>query len=245
MKTLELVEDVLQRRDCEPQRGQFLLEVVELLDGLAAIVFREDVLLELVQFALEIADHRHVVVDDEVEHSVQRVARPERHHLGFALATRARWRIRQRRAVSDRHQVALAEEDVGLAELHASFHRLRGVEHHEQRVAVDLDLRSLVRVVCVLHRKIVESELLLQFFQQRLVGLVQTDPHETAVVARQYIADLLEADIRQALAISCIGNAVHHHQFGIGLVVHARRYPDPSSHLAMLPHSVSQRQMDR
>ena len=55
---------------------------------------------------------------------------------------------------------------------------LRGLHDDEQRIAVGLDLRALVRVVRILDREFVQTEFLLQLFQQRLVRLEQPDPDE-------------------------------------------------------------------
>ena len=163
-------EDVLQRRDRQPQLGEFALEVVELDDGVAPVGLGEDVLLELVQFVAELGDDRQVVVDDEVEDRVQAVGRAERQQFGFALDPRAHRRVRQRRAVAHGDQVARAEERIRLAEADVAFDHLRRMHDHEQRIAVGLDLRPLVRVLRVLDREVVQAELLLQLVQQRVAG---------------------------------------------------------------------------
>ena len=86
---------------------------------------------------------------------------------------------------------------MGLAELDLAVHFLRGVQDDEQRIAVDLDLRALVRVVRVLDREVVQAELLLQLLEQRLVGLVQSDPDE-GVRLLEDVADLVERDFAAA-----------------------------------------------
>jgi hypothetical protein len=112
-----------------------------------------------------------------------------------------------------RHHVALPEEHVGLAELDLAVHFLRRVQRDEQRLAVGLDLRPLVRVVRVLDREIVQAELLLQLHQQLLARLVQPDPEER-VRLLQHVRDLLELDRRHALALRVVRHAVHHHGLG-------------------------------
>ena len=67
---------------------------------------------------------------------------------------------------------------MGLAELAVAIDLLRGVKDDEQGIAVELDLRPLVRVLCVFDRKGVEVEFLLHLLEQRLVGLMHPDPNE-------------------------------------------------------------------
>ena len=57
--------------------------------------------------------------------------------------------LRQGRAVAHGDQVARAEEGVGFAIADALVDNLRGVDHHEQAIAVGFELRSLVRVAGV------------------------------------------------------------------------------------------------
>ena len=61
---------------------------------------------------------------------------------------------------------------------------MRGPQHDEQRIFVQLELGSLVRVVGVLDGEVVEPELLLHLPQHVLFGLVQSEPDEL-VVSRQ------------------------------------------------------------
>jgi hypothetical protein len=64
----------------------------------------------------------------------------------------------------------------GLAECDAAAVELCGACYDEQRVAILLDLRTLMGVVGVLDREIVQLELLLHAAEHRHVGLVQADP---------------------------------------------------------------------
>ena len=101
--------------------------------------------------------------------------------------------------MADGDQVALADEGIGLAEADVAVHQLRRVHDREQRTPVGLDLGPLVRVLGILDREVVQVELLLQLVEQRVVGFVQADPDEAAVVDRQHIADLVQARCRVAV----------------------------------------------
>ena len=78
--------------------------------------------------------------------------------------------------MAHRDHVAAPGEDVRLAELDLVVRPLRGAQRDEHRVAVDFELRTLVRVQRVLDREIVQAETLLHGAQQFLVRLVQSDP---------------------------------------------------------------------
>jgi hypothetical protein len=54
--------------------------------------------------------------------------------------------------VADGHDVAAADEDVRLAEGDAAVEELRGARDDEDGVAVELDLRMVVRLAGVLDR---------------------------------------------------------------------------------------------
>ena len=60
-----------------------------------------------------------------------------------------------------RHDVAPPDEEVRLAEGDAAFHELRRPRHDEERLAVLLDLRALMRLLGVLDRHLVQVELFL------------------------------------------------------------------------------------
>jgi hypothetical protein len=73
------------------------------------------------------------------------------------------------------------------------FDHLRGGHHHEQRIAVGLDLGPLVRAR-VLDGQVVQAEFFLQLQQYIVVGIVQADPDE-AVATGNDIADGVQADV--------------------------------------------------
>ena len=83
------------------------------------------------------------------------------------------------------------------------------MQHHEQRVAVFLDLRALVPVARVLHRQLVQVELRLHLGQLLLRRIGQRHPDEAARPL-QVIADLPLVDIRELLAV-LVGDAVDQH----------------------------------
>ena len=83
---------------------------------------------------------------------------------------------------------------------------MRGPQYHEQRVLVELDLRPLVGIVGVLDGEIVETELLLDPAQHRLVWVVEPKPDEL-VISGQGPADLIDAEIRHSLAAG-VGSAI-------------------------------------
>ena len=135
----------------------------------------------------------------------------------------------RRGAVAHRHQIARADEQVGLAKTDMAVDGLRGVDGDEQRVAVRLDLGPLVRVVRILDREIVQAEFLLQLAQDAFSGLVQADPDETAVVDGEYVADRVEGNVATTAAAS-IGGTGDHGMGQVGIVhidiVPARRRMD-------------------
>lgn len=56
--------------------------------------------------------------------------------------------------------------------------QLRGVDHHEQRIAIALGLGPLMRLERILDRQVMQAELFLKFAQHRFLRLVQTNPDE-------------------------------------------------------------------
>ncbi len=171
----------------------------------------EDLLFQLLQLLLELVDDREVLIDDEVHDRVEDESGTLPQEMRRRFTTVTHLGVGERSTVSNRHDVARAEESVGLAEGHFAAPRqsLRGAQHHEQRIAVFLDLRPLVGAVSVLDGEVVEAELLLDLPQQILVRLVEADPDELALEA-QDLADILEIDGAHALAVG-IRHAVDDH----------------------------------
>src|SRR4029079_144893 len=93
IKPRQLVDDVLQRRDRKTQRDELFLDLVEASDRIALESLLEHVFLELLQLLAEAPDDRKEVVDDEVEHRVEPVARTEAEQLRRLLAAAPRDRV--------------------------------------------------------------------------------------------------------------------------------------------------------
>ena len=109
--------------------------------------------------------------------------------------------------MAQRHEVARADEHMRLAEGDPAVHELCGMRDHEQRIAVRLDLRPLVRIARILDREVVQAEFLLELAEQRRLRIEQPDPDEGAVVDRQHVADLVERDIA-ARPVAAVDDAV-------------------------------------
>src|SRR5262249_44838962 len=115
--------------------------------------------------------------------------------------------VGERGAVPDRDDVAGTDEDVGFTEADLALNALGGAQDYEERVAVLLELRPLMRGVRVLDGQVVEVELLLHLAQQLLVGLVDPDPDELTRELED-LADVLDVDLAEPLAVAGIRDAV-------------------------------------
>jgi len=112
----------------------------------------EDAVLQLFHLLVHGAHDRHVIIDDKVEDRVQDVVLAVGKHGRAGFAPLAYRGIGGRGAVADGHDVAAADEDVRLAEGDAAVEELRGARDDEDGVAVELDLRMVVRLAGVLDR---------------------------------------------------------------------------------------------
>ena len=179
--------------------------------SLAGQLRREQPLLDRVDLVDRRRHHRHVVVDDEVEQRVQHVVDAMGQQLRRGLAAYAHRHVGLRRAMADADDVVLADEDAGFAEHHLALIELGGAQHHEQRVAVDLELGHLMRAQRVLDRQLVQPELRLQDAQVLLGRLVEADPDEVALLARPRGA-VAELDLGHpaAATIGISGNDATH-----------------------------------
>ena len=168
--------------------------------------------------------HRHVVVDDIVEQRVQHVVDAVRQQLGRGLAALPHRRVGLRRAMADADDVVVADEDAGLAEHHLAVLQCGGAQHHEQRIAVDLELGHLVRAQRVLDRQLVQPELRLQDAQVLLGRLVEADPDEVALLARPGGA-VAELDLGDPLtaAVGVGGDDPAHAPVSCGPAIHIAR----------------------
>ena len=116
--------------------------------------------------------------------------------------------MRLQRAVPDRHDVAVADEDVGLAELEADAARqeLRRPQDDEERSFVVLELGALVGAKRVLDGQVVQAELALHLAQDFFARLVQADPDEPVRV-RERLADVADRQVGDPPAAG-VGRAV-------------------------------------
>ena len=102
--------------------------------------------------------------------------------------------------MTHRDDVAAADEQMGFAERDAALDPLRGARHDEQRVAILLDLRMLVRLAGILDGEIVQAELRLHARQQFGAGLEQADPDHVTRPPRP-LAGLIDRDLLDPAAI--------------------------------------------
>jgi hypothetical protein len=138
------------------------------------------VVLDLLDLLLDHLEHRHVVVDDEIEDRVEDVILAVREHLRGCLAAQPHRLVGHRGAVAHRDDVAAADEEMRLAEGDAAVDHLRRAGDDEQAVAVLLDLRPLMGVARILDGEVVQAELALNPPQELVGRLVQADPHDVA-----------------------------------------------------------------
>jgi hypothetical protein len=90
---------------------------------------------------------------------------------------------------------------VRLAERDLAGDGLRGMHDDEQRIAVDLDLRALVRALRILDREFVQAEFLLQLFQQLLGGSRRpTQTHSSGVSRTSLISSTVMSRRRRPSA---------------------------------------------
>ena len=99
----------------------------------------------------------------------------------------------------DADDVALADEEMRLAEGNAAAHELRGARDDEQRVAILFELRPLVRMLGVLDGEVVQVELALHPVQELAARLPQADPDDMTVLLRPG-ARLVDRDVGDALS---------------------------------------------
>ena len=168
------------------EQQDLALERVDALGGVA-LLRREDLLLDVGDVVADALDDVHVVVDDAVDDRVQHGAGPWRRRSGrFSSRSRTScsplacpWRTVMTNASVDEHH-DLAGLDVGVARLALEAQRL---EHHEQRVAVELELRPLMGVDRVLDGELVQLELAPDGVELLFGRLDHPEPRERPVAA--------------------------------------------------------------
>ena len=144
----------------------------------------EDLPLDLANVALDLADDRLVVVDDVIDDRVQHRARPERRMSGDCSRL-ARTSVSRDGALCDVQHGVRCHEDLDLAELDLFDvgEVLGGLQHEEQRVAVALQLRALVRIERVLDDEVVQVDVQADLLELGLRRLEQAGPAERVVTA--------------------------------------------------------------
>ncbi len=152
----------------------------------------EDLSLDLVDVLLQPGDDRGVAVDDAVEDRVQHGLWAKAQELGVVLHPASHDGQVRSLAVPDGQHEVRADEDVDLAELDLLdvIEVTRGAQDDEQRVAVALQLRTLVGDDRVLDRDLVQPELLADRQELRLCRPEQPDPGHRALLPAQTRSDL-------------------------------------------------------
>ncbi len=121
--------------------------------------------------------------------------------------------------MAHRHQKVFADEEVGFTVFDfVVLAPLRGFDHDEQRIAVGLQLRPLVRAQRVFDRQIVQAELLLHLAHKRRFRLPEPQPDE-GVRLFDHLADIVDGHFAQPLA-GFVRHTVHHHAFAVHPSIH-------------------------
>ena len=207
----QALADVRQRRDGMAQLRQLAPDGRD-LGQLVAIVDRaEQRFLELVDALLQLVDRREVVVDDEVHQRIEDEILALAQHVRRVFAARPDRGIGPRRAVADRDDIAAPDEHAGLAHREILADALERLHRDEQRLAVDLELRALVRLVGVLDGELMQVELALQFAQQLLARLVEADPDDPPGLDLHVlrVVDVQVPDLEAALVDGAIDDWTH------------------------------------
>jgi hypothetical protein len=207
-----------QRRDRAPELDDLALQAVDPL-GRVARLLGEDVLLDLVDVLGQPLDHDGVVVDDAVGHGVEHGAGADAQELRPLLELEADVVQRAGLPMAHRDHEARADEDVDLADVDEllGVDVARGLEHEEQRVAVDVDLRPLVRVDGVLHGQRVQVEVAPDRLDDAGRRVVQPDPHEAVAAGGRTRHRRLEIDAAALALAGVVQRAVHDRRLDVVL----------------------------
>lgn len=109
--------------------------------------------------------------------------------------------MRALRSVANADDEGFANEDRGLAIGDLAVREMGWARHHEQLVAIDVELRQLVCEERVLDRQRVQVVILLELAQLRLARLEQSDPDEFGAIGRT-TDGLIQRDRADPLAIA-------------------------------------------
>ncbi len=175
-------------------------------------VAAENLGLDLVDVVLQSGHDRRVAVDDGVHDRVENRFGTQSQQVRVVFHAPSHGREIRRLAVPYGQHEVRADEDVQFAELH-----LLGLilvasrpQHHEKRVAVTLQLRPLVRGDRVLHRQLVQPELLGGGHHLCLGRPVETDPRHAARLVGQHLIRVREGRRRIGPLAVEIDSAVDH-----------------------------------
>ena len=163
---------------------------------------------------LEIVQHRKITIDDVVHERVQDERRTVPQQFGLALGARADGRESEMRPMAHRQDVILAYENIDFANEKIVvavvgldfFDRL---QHGKQRIAVLLDLRSLMARPCIFNSERMQVELLRHLIELFAGRLKERYPDE-AIGTRDVFADVLDRDIGELAAVR-VDNAGDQH----------------------------------
>jgi hypothetical protein len=112
-------------------------------------------------------------------------------------------------AVADGQDVIRADENIDLADFQLISFHVHQMHDRKHGIAVFLDLGSLMAMARVLHREIVQAELVLHLLQLAL-GCVEQSHPDKAVRALDVIADLRGSYVAKFHS-ALVGNAVDEH----------------------------------
>ena len=187
------------------------LEAVDALGGVG-LGGREHLGLHLLDVDLEARDHGRVVVHDPIGDRVQHRAGPQAEQVGVGLQVLAHVVQGAALPVSHGDDEVRADEHQHLADLDqlVVVHVARGLQHQEQRVAVHLQLGSLVGVHGVLDRQRVKAEVLPDLVHHSWSGIVQPDPHKALAAPRRLLECGLELDSPAQALAGVVQAAVDH-----------------------------------
>jgi hypothetical protein len=111
---------------------------------------------------------------------------------------------------TNRQDVIRADEDVDFAHAHIAVLELEGLHYGEERIAVFVDLRPLVAMMCILDSELVKAELLAHLLELLGLRILQAHPDE-AVGPLDVFADVLFRDVGELAALA-VSDAVDEHE---------------------------------
>jgi hypothetical protein len=120
-------------------------------------------------------------------------------------------------------RIVAPDKNIHLADMQCILAALDGMRHGEQRVAVLLDLRTLMAMTGILHRQLMQPEFMLHGRQFTRTGIDQGHP-DKAFRPLHIVGDFIRLDISEFSAV-LIGGAVGKHDAMIQAASAAKRHP--------------------